>query len=132
MIKPFPGQNLGMKERVANYRISRARRIVENAFGIATSRFRVFKRPICKNVVTATSVVKAVVCLHNFLIKGRTFEGRSRYFPPDFIDFEIQGNVKEGLWRNEKFNSALKYVQSIGNKLDFYGQSTTFVFILSV
>ena len=51
--------------REANYRSSRARRIVENAFGIATSRFRVFKQPICANVDTARSVVKVVVGLHN-------------------------------------------------------------------
>ncbi len=42
LVKPFPKASLGIKERVANYRISRARRVVENEFGIAASRFLVF------------------------------------------------------------------------------------------
>ena len=44
LVKPYPRRALTLSENVANYRISRARRIVENAFGIATSRFRVFRR----------------------------------------------------------------------------------------
>ena len=73
MLKPYPGQNPRLKERIANYRISRARRISENTFGIATSRFRVFRRPICADVDTATAVTKAVIALHNFLMKNRNF-----------------------------------------------------------
>lgn len=39
-MKPFPQRNLTREERVFNYRLSRARRIVENAFGILVSHFR--------------------------------------------------------------------------------------------
>ena len=46
LVKPYSRQSLGLSERIANYRISRARRIVENAVGIATSRFRIFRRAI--------------------------------------------------------------------------------------
>ncbi|XP_065651227.1 uncharacterized protein LOC136079419 [Hydra vulgaris] len=46
MMKPYPSSNLSYKQRTFNYRLSRARRTVEYAFGIAASRFRIFRRPI--------------------------------------------------------------------------------------
>lgn len=86
ILKPYPGQNILLKERITNYRISRARRIAENAFGFATSRFMVYTRPFCANVDTATLVTKAVVALHNFLMKHCNLEGSNNYCPKDFVD----------------------------------------------
>ena len=37
LMKPYPREEIQVPERIANYRYSRARKIVENAFGIATS-----------------------------------------------------------------------------------------------
>lgn len=70
--KPYSSESLQLAERIANYHISRARRIVENAFGIATSRFQVFRRAVTANVNTAIEVTKAVVALRNFLMADRS------------------------------------------------------------
>ena len=67
---------------------------MECAFGILTSRWRIFRRPISTSVHTAMSIVKATVCLHNFLmindfalpLKNRIYsvnnclKERNRYF----------------------------------------------------
>ena len=58
---------LTREERIANYRISRGRRVVENAFGILVSRFRVMRTTIELPPATVTEVVFTCVVLHNIL-----------------------------------------------------------------
>ncbi|XP_063895455.1 uncharacterized protein LOC135118162 [Helicoverpa armigera] len=69
LIKPYPQKNLTHDKRIYNYRLSRARRIVENTFGILAERFRVFKKPITINVKNVPIIVMASCFLHNFLLK---------------------------------------------------------------
>ena len=77
---------LKKKEQVANYRISRPRRVVENIFGICTSRFRIFRRPTIASVDTVTSITKAVVALHNYLMHGKEFGPKNDYCQAGFAD----------------------------------------------
>ena len=46
MLKPYSQNGLTPEKRIFNYCLSRARRVVENAFGILANRFRVFLTPI--------------------------------------------------------------------------------------
>lgn len=55
----------GSRQRIFNYRLCHARRIVENAFGIMTQVFQVFKKPLTLQVDTVIPVILACVTLHN-------------------------------------------------------------------
>ena len=67
MMRPYPGDDLSEARRIFNYRLSGARRIVENAFGILAARFRCFRRPLLLQPCDAAAIIKGAVVLHNFL-----------------------------------------------------------------
>ena len=66
-MKPYGRRMLTREERIANYRISRGRRVVENTFGILVSRFRVMRTTIELLPPTVREVVFTCVVLHNIL-----------------------------------------------------------------
>ena len=104
LMKPYPRGEIQIPERIANYRFSRARRIVENAFGIATSRFRLFRRAITADVDVAVQATKAIVALHNYLMADRCIPSNP-YCPSDFIDSDCNGSLRLGGWRRENVNN---------------------------
>lgn len=67
MLRPYPGRRLQDDLRIFNYRLSRARRIVENTFGILTQTWRVYCRRLQVSAGTADSVIKATCILSNYL-----------------------------------------------------------------
>ena len=67
-MKPFPSHKLPLDQRVFDYRLSRARRVIGNTFGIAACRFRVLRRPTIANVSKVILITEAIVALHNILM----------------------------------------------------------------
>ena len=101
LLKPYPARLLDMSRRIFNYRLSRARRIVENAFGILSRRFAVFSKPIALEPEKVQVIVLAACALHNFL---RSKSSASAIYMPDgSVDREDAQThtVMEGDWRND-------------------------------
>ena len=69
LMKPYPFRHLQDEQRVFNYRLSRARRVVENAFGILANRFRFLLSPIIVTPNRAEIAVLAACAIHNMLNK---------------------------------------------------------------
>ncbi|KAG5863759.1 hypothetical protein JTB14_030616 [Gonioctena quinquepunctata] len=67
LIKPYSSEALNRERRIFNYRLSRARRTIENTFGILASRFRIFHTAINLKMETIDKVVLTCCVLHNFL-----------------------------------------------------------------
>lgn len=88
-LKPYPRDKLNKDTRIFNYRLSRARRVVENTFGIMASRFRVLQTAINLNIENIDTIVLTCCALHNFLRKMCP----QSYTTPDVLDRE---NIEDG------------------------------------
>ena len=67
ILKEFSNHNMSVKQRVFNYRLHRARRYVECAFGILSNKWRIFHRPLNVSKTFSINIVKACVVLHNIV-----------------------------------------------------------------
>ena len=101
MMKPYHQKDLSPDKRIFNYRLSRARRISENAFGILANRWRVFRKPFALQPEKVKIVTFSVLILHNWL-RSESKSGKI-YVPSNLIDFEDTGNdtIIPGEWRND-------------------------------
>lgn len=96
LMRPYPGRYLPEEKENFNYRLSRARRTIENTFGIMVARWRILKLPLVMSSESAEIVTQAVVVLHNFVKR----HAEHAYTPNTFVDhFDRNGECVEGEWR---------------------------------
>lgn len=96
LLKPYPHRNLDNKMKIFNYRLSRARRVVENAFGILANRFRVFLTTIRLSPDKVQSLILATCCLHNYMVSNNKHAYISALDKED-----SQHTVTAGMWRSD-------------------------------
>lgn len=98
IMKPYGHKQLTYYEKIYNYRICRGRRVVENAFGILSARFRCLQTCLQMNLESVDKIVLACCALHNLLRKKSP-----SYLRPSSVDWEDTetGVFTEGEWRNE-------------------------------
>ena len=106
-MKPFAHRNMTLEEHIFNYRLSRARRIVENAFGILAHRWRCLLTTMQQQPETVKVIVSACLCLHNVM--------RVRYPGLQKQDIDREGTdhpVIPGAWRNDAVLQVVKNVEA--------------------
>ena len=69
LMRPYPQRTLTPERRVFNFRLARARRVVENTFGIMASRFRLLLTSLHMAEYKWNYIIFACCILHNFLRK---------------------------------------------------------------
>lgn len=93
------GSQLTVGQRVFNYRLSKARLCIENTFGILVSRWYILHKRLRFSVSNAEDIIKALVCLHNFIMSSNNDE-YIQYCPPDWLDVEDENElIHDGQWR---------------------------------
>ncbi|XP_071652211.1 uncharacterized protein [Temnothorax longispinosus] len=108
ILRPYPGKYLDVHKRVYNYRLSRARRTIENAFGILSSRWRILRNNIIADVENVEKIAAATVCLHNFLrISEERVPAYERVYCPSFFVDNVQpdGSITPDTFRNDHVDS---------------------------
>ena len=85
------------EERIFNYRLSRARRVVENSFGILCSKWLVLKRTMFCGPHRAQKIIMACCILHNYLLNTNA----TNYAPTSNADYFRDGKLMEGAWRTK-------------------------------
>ena len=102
LMKPYSKSRLTDEKVIFNYRLSRARRVSENAFGILAARFRVLHTVMCLDPRKARNVVLACCTLHNMLLS----KSSQSYCPSGSIDYEDEnGKVIPGSSRRDIGNT---------------------------
>ena len=89
LLKSYSSSNLERVLLIFNYKLSRARRIIENTFGILAARFRIFRGPILSCLETVENIIKACVALHNYLMANKKFGETNSYCLNGFIDQDV-------------------------------------------
>lgn len=115
LMKPFvptKKEKLTNDQCVFNYRLSRARRVVENAFGIMTSKWRVLSRTMTCNPERAKKIVSACTALHNYFMDHHY----QTYFPAALVDYyDESGKFQPGKWRQSQ-SAFCAPLQNLGTK----------------
>ena len=100
IMKPYSGtHSKGSRERIFNYRLSRARRVVENVFGICSSVFRILRKPMLLQPEKAEIIALTIVYLHNFLRNSKS--SRASYCPSGMLDNDRNGELVAGSSRTQ-------------------------------
>ncbi|XP_034756676.1 putative nuclease HARBI1 [Etheostoma cragini] len=108
LMRPFPGSNHSGRRRVFNFRLSHARLIVENTFGILTSQWRMYRGVIGVSPANVDACVKATCVLHNFLRRTSKTPTRAT-LPPPAVDSEVAGlQAVTGVGSNNSTREAIR------------------------
>ena len=111
-MKPYSSQKLSHSKRIFGYRLSRARRTTENAFGILSNRFRVLSSRMYLQPNNATKITLACCVLHNILHT----HSKNSYSTSEFVDeVEENGNIRRRKWRDRN-NSAMQSLAATASR----------------
>lgn len=121
VMKPYSRNGyLTEEQKIFNYRICRARMVVEAAFGRLASRFRIFHRPIEVNLKVVDWIVKAACVLHNYLTKEipknkPIDEFQSEDIPETFVNITEQKKEKTYRFACRIRDTLSRYFVTSGN-----------------
>lgn len=96
-MKPFPNKSQSSGQRIFNYRLSRARRTSENAFGILAHRFRILMTRINATPESVSTITYSCCILHNMLTNLSNGYASGGY--GDVVTDD--GEIIEGQWRSQ-------------------------------
>lgn len=126
LMRPYPntGRSLSEAEKTFNYRLSKCRNTVENAFGILANTWRIYHRPLECHVELANKAIQAAVVLHNYIRRESTQasitpDGEEHTQANDFVQFgaaTATNSTREAL---QARNSFMEYFMSDDGRVEW-------------
>lgn len=117
MMKPYSPtrtQPLTEEQEIYNYRISRARRCVENAFGILGAKWSCTNTKFYCQPDKVKKIVAACCLLHNFLLN----RSPETYIPDEFKDsYREEGDFTHATWRRNSGTDRPQIIPNNGRNL---------------
>lgn len=97
LLKPYRRSDatLDKTKAIFNYRLSRARRLVENSFGILVNRFRIFLTTIDLSSSNLESMVTSACIIHNLLIDEKPIDEFTIPEHEDSLDNLVENDLPE-------------------------------------
>ena len=94
LMKPYSLRGMTKEQAITNYRISRGRRVVENAFGILAQRWQILLSTMMQGPDIVREITETCICLHNLMRE------RFAMLQNGQVDAEDdQHNIIPGQWR---------------------------------
>lgn len=109
LLRPYGGTHLTLEKKIFNYRLSRARRYIECAFGILSNIWRIFHRPINVDPIFAVDIIKACIVLHKFVRDRDGFMAEDTTTIIGLDDLTGEVAVRGGLRANSVRNILSQY-----------------------
>ncbi|GFQ72245.1 DDE Tnp4 domain-containing protein [Trichonephila clavata] len=115
LMRPFPRRNLDFGKRNFNFRLSRARKSVECAFGVLAKKFEILQSFIKTDISQTDTTLKCICALPNFIKKQQS--QRDAVLEQEL--FPWQGEISQFLpfnlseKRNKRGNECKKYSERL-------------------
>ena len=123
LLRPYPGFSARNDEskQIYNYRLTRARRVIENVFGVLTQKFRLFNDRIQLSPENAEKVVLADRVFHSYLgnyvnVEDCVIENTDALSQFSYVTFRRSGGSasEEAMCVREKYRHFFENVGSVG------------------
>ena len=96
MVKPYAKNTLDERKKSLQLQDFSCKKGNREMFWYLCFKVRIFRRPIIRKVDIVVAITKAVVLLHNYLMKNE-----SNYCPPGYADADTPFGTRSGEWRGE-------------------------------
>jgi len=97
LLRPYSSRDLNYSKRIFNYRLCRARRNVECAFGILCRKFEIFYGCIAVDPDFVSIIVQAATVLHNYIRRRDGFEFEDTLNADNMLPIEPRGTASRSL-----------------------------------
>jgi hypothetical protein len=91
LMKPYTRRTLDRINAIFNYRLSRTRRVVDSAFGICASNWRILDKAIHTKIDTGVDIVKRIALPYNIIID---VEGLHSFSSNDWDSLDANGGTQ--------------------------------------